>query len=662
MKIRNAVNPVYWVNRMIDKRIQHYGKGVGNEMKYNPLLVTMKSPYNDKQITRRFLENGIWYSGDEQALSYFYRKEAPKFYRYGQQSESLNYFWHNMNDNFRKIHSGFPQLISEKMVDLILGNGFALTVEGKDQENLQEDLDVILKENKINLLMNKGIETESWSGGVSWKLTRNPALSDYPIIESWQPENYTNVVISGRIVEDIFFIYYEKDNQKYRLSEIYGVDKLVGAYIDYKLEILQAEVAGQTQLEPKWLDCAISALEQTKELKRINFIGYFKRLSLYKPNKLPNSEFRYSVLGESDYAGSYGGFDAIDEILSTMIQEYRDGKLTRYFPEEYVPKNNNGEAQVPDDFKTTHIVYADSPSENVDKSRIEYLQGDLRIEKHLEGYKMWVAQALNNAGLSPLTVGITGMESIDASAESQQEREKVSIRTRNKKIELWKEFLQDIIPTALEFHYMTKDMKPNATGNFNVGTIPEFEIIATFEDYIIKSMRDRTNEVTEGIGISWDTLTGVQYVHTDKTTREQLAISARIKLDNGKEETISIAEASALQDMNLIAIDEIKEDGVDIIEIPDEIILNENGILPEEQLGNAEVGIENGAQSVEELLLNGAQITSAVAIVDNFNAGVLSYEGALEMLMTFLNIPEDKARRMLNNGVPIKPAEVVVEE
>jgi hypothetical protein len=154
------------------------------------------------------------------------------------------------NTEFRKLHSGFPQLISEKMVDLIVGNGYALTVEGDNQEELQDELDAMLIENKHNLLMNKGIETESWSGGVSWKLTRNPLISTYPIIESWQPENYTNVVVSGRIMQDIFYVYYESNNEKYRLSEIYGVDD-VGSYIDYRLERLQAETAGQTQLEPK---------------------------------------------------------------------------------------------------------------------------------------------------------------------------------------------------------------------------------------------------------------------------------------------------------------------------------------------------------------------------------------------------------------------------
>jgi len=562
-----VISPLYWANRMIDKRIQHYGKGVGTEMKYNPLLVTMKTEYNDKHMTRRLLENSILYSGIEQDLAHFYRREAPKFYRHGQQSESLNYFWANTNDDFRKIHSGFPQLMCEKMVDLIIGNGFNLTVEGKNQEELQEELDCLLKDNKISGLMSKGIETESWSGGVAWKMTHNPLISKYPIIESWQPENYTNIVISGRVVEDIFFTYYEQGTNKYRLSEMYGVGEK-GAYIDYKLEQLQFNSKGQATADATWVNVPLTKLEQTKKLKRLDFVGYFKRLSLYKPNKLPNSEFRYSILGESDFAGSYGAFDGVDEILSTWIQEFRDGKLVRYFPDELVPKNASGKSTLPDDFKRNHILYEDSPSENVDKQKIMYMQGDVRTEKHLESYKIWVTQIINNAGLSPLTVGITGLESIDASSESQQEREKVSIRTRNKKIELWKEFLTDFIKTALEFHIMTKEMTKVTDVEFIIGSIPEFDIVATFEDYIIKSKKDRTDEVAIGLNSSWDILTAVKYVHKDKTEKEQLAISARVKLEAGID-TISTAEASALQNVNLADVDVLKENKVEIIEVPE---------------------------------------------------------------------------------------------
>ena len=564
MKFKNLINPAYWFNKAIDKRIQNYSKGVGNVMQYNPLLVTMTDPRNDRHLTRRVLENSVWYSGIEQDLQYFYKTQAPKFIKSNQQSESLNYFWNKADSDIRKIHSGFPQLICEKMADLLTSSGYEIKVEGKNEEELQEELDALLEDNDFKTLLIKSIETESWSGGVSWKISYNPTISEYPIIEAWEPEHYNCTVICGRVMEDIFYIYYEKNNVTYRLSEIYGVDKTKGAYIDYRLDQLVYDGNGQEE-KGRYVNVSLAELEQTKDLKKIVFNGYFKKLSLYKANKLPNSEFRNTYIGESDYAGSYGMFDAVDEILSTFIQEYRDGKLYRYFPEEYLPKGTDGKATAINNFKKDHIIYKDSPSENVADQKIQYEQGDIRIEKHIEGYKMAVQNILNNAGLSPLTVGITGFESIDASAESQQEREKVSIRTSNKKVGMWTEFLQKILTIALELRLMTKNMQENAENVYNIKALPEFELLATFNDYIIKSKSDRTVEVQNGIGSGWDILTGVKYIHSDKTPREQLAISARVKLEQGLN-SISQAEISALNAENMINNEELIEDGVELIE------------------------------------------------------------------------------------------------
>lgn len=549
-----------WLNKIIDKRINERMKGVANTMQYNPFLVSIEDRDNDKHLTRRLLENAVWYSGIEQDIAYFYTKEAPKFYRKGQPSESMNYFWSRASNNFRKIHSGFPQLLSKKMTHLISGNGYEIKVEGDAEEELQEMLDDILEDNNFKSLIAKSIETESWSGGVSWKISWNPTVSEYPILEAWQPENYTSTMISGRVIEDIFYIYYEKGSAKYRLSEIYGVNDS-GAYIDYKLEELHYATA-----DGEWRLASLSDLDQTRDLKKVTFDGFFKRLSLYKANKLPNSEFRHSYIGESDYANSYGAFDAIDEILSTWIQEFRDGKLYRYFPKELMQRNSSGDIQMPSDFEKDHVLYEDSPSENVDKQKIIYSQGDIRVEKHIESYKVWAMHVLNNAGLSPLTVGMTGLESIDASAQSQQEREKVSIRTRNEKCELWKEFLQNILHTTLDLYYMTRNMQQNEDNTYDVGKLPEYDIKVTFNDYIIKSSADRTEEVRNGIGTSWDILTAVKYVHKDKTEREQLAISARVKLENNYQ-SITQAELSALQAENIATNDDLAEDGVEIIEV-----------------------------------------------------------------------------------------------
>lgn len=578
MRFRDVINPAYWVNKAIDNRIIKW-KGA-NQMGYNPFLTTMKFDNDDKQTTRRLLENSIWYTGNEQDLSYFYRKEAPKFYRNGEQSESLNYFWTNNEDLARKIHMGVPQLISEKMVDLIVGNGYEIKVEGNNETEVQEELDLALKDNKIKQLIGQSIETESWSGGVSWKMSYNPSISEYPIIEQWQPEHYNCVVVSGRIVEDIFYIYYQHNNNSYRLSEIYGVDD-IGAYIDYKLDMVQYQTVGQVKGEPKWIPVKLSELEETKDLQRITIAGYFKKLSLYKPNKMPNSEFRYSYMGESDYAGSYGAFDALDEIGSTWIQEFRDGKLFRYFPEELMITSSSGSYTYASQFKKQHVLYQDTPSDNADKQKIQYSQGDLRTEQHKETWKIWLTTVINNAGLSPLTIGVTGLESIDASAESQQEREKVSIRTRNKKIELWTEFLNDFLQTYTEFLYIVRGAQ-ELNGTIQAGSLPDVEVKVTFNDYIVKSKRDRTEEVQAGFGTTWDVMEGVKYVHEDKTPREQLALSARIKLENGYN-SITQAEASALQDENVETTETLEEMGIVIIPVNEEqetVVTEENELTP----------------------------------------------------------------------------------
>ena len=60
-------------------------------------------------------------------------------------SDELNYFWATNTDglNVRKIHSGIPQLISEKMVDLIMSNGYEWgiylddTLTDRDEESEQ---------------------------------------------------------------------------------------------------------------------------------------------------------------------------------------------------------------------------------------------------------------------------------------------------------------------------------------------------------------------------------------------------------------------------------------------------------------------------------------------------------------------------------------------
>ena len=58
--------------------------------------------------------------------------------------------------------------------------------------------------------------------------------------------------------------------------------------------------------------------------------------------------------------------------------------------------------------------------------------------------------AINKAGLSPTTIGLTGLESINSSQESQDAREKPSMRAREIALNGWRKTLKELFNRYLQ--------------------------------------------------------------------------------------------------------------------------------------------------------------------------------------------------------------------
>lgn len=502
-------------NRKINKV-----KGV-SEYEYDKIAAPDRQEGLRDRFTREMLINSVWYAGDDVELKQLYERDLPAYRVTRFFNDELNYFWARpqADTNFRKIHVGIPQLISEKMVDLLTSNGYEFNVyddTGREEENEENKnrLFEILDFNNFELLLPEGIETESWSGGVAIKLSANKKYK-YPIIEIIQPEEYEPRVEAGRIVEDIFIKYFNKDNTIYKLKEYYGIDD-IGGYIKYKLF--------RKTTEDNWEDTALTELEQTKDLKDVYFRGIYEKFSIYKPNKLPNSMFRGSRLGESDYSGSHGMFDAIDEIYSTMVQEFRDGKIKNFWPSALLPVDPISQKEyIPDSFKKDFVVYNSGVGEKEKPDKPEIIQGEIHSEKYVEAFKKSLEVVLNNAGLSPQTVGLTGLESVSASEESQELREKTSVRTREKKVSLWEKSLSKLFELVLMLDDIKNGKKPD-----------EYVVDVIFNDYKIQTLKDKTEIASMGrAAMIWDIKSAVEYVHDELTEEQQILMVVRIKIENG---------------------------------------------------------------------------------------------------------------------------------
>ena len=96
------------------------------QFEYNTHLAPGRKETLRDRYTRTLLINSTWYGGNDLELKKLYQRDLKSFKVDEMTSDELNYFWATNTDglNVRKIHSGIPQLISEKMVDLIMSNGY----------------------------------------------------------------------------------------------------------------------------------------------------------------------------------------------------------------------------------------------------------------------------------------------------------------------------------------------------------------------------------------------------------------------------------------------------------------------------------------------------------------------------------------------------------
>jgi len=540
-----------------NKKVSKYLLGRSNEVEFNPLLTNM--PYTQTDNVRygmRLLENKAWYSGEVKDLSRFYtqvthqqrttKDEVSASFK-TRRFNSTNadkmlertWFWATafINnsagiDSHVRYTIGVAPKIPSTMATLVIGNGYDYLIElenASEEENDEalERLDYILNENSFDKLLRKALETESWAGGVAFKISFHKEF-DTPVLEVISPLNYKSRKIANRVVEDIFQTFYKKDENTYKLQEIYGVDN-EGAYIKFKLEEIGNFAASK---EEDWIEVPLDTIEETAGFEDIHIKGYFKRLSIYKPNKAINNQFPDSLMGESDFSGSYAALNNLDEIYSTWAQELRDAKLQRYMPDTLADTDEEGIGYHPDFLKTTHIMLKGGVGQDAD-DKVEYKQGNINTDKHLAGIKQNYQIILNNAGLSPLTFGITGLEAMNSGEASQHEREKVSIRTRNDKVQSMEYTLNTIMPILFDVDQLEHNLMKEEEGSLTAVIKPS-EVTFTFKDYIVKTMKDRTLEAQIGLESgSWDLKFATSYVHEDMPEDEQVLLRVNSKIEHG---------------------------------------------------------------------------------------------------------------------------------
>lgn len=518
-----------WLTSRRLNRLEGDLKMLQNKINFNPkYAIGLEDIETSEYFTQRLEEYRIWYMGSSRLLREMYRTHK--------MDGKLNYFWHKAPVNYRLVHSGIPGLISKKMATILFGRGHKVELEvfndkGDVDESKTEQAQELVDNLRTIVDMDERLEragqNESWGGHIFFKFSHKISLSNYPILEVADIRKASVVKERGITKAIIFKYWYTVRTIEYRLDEIYTTNESGDAIIENRLYKLKPD-GKEERVE-------LTEIAETSKIKPIfTYTGLKGMLAFDKPNMTPSHEFMDSDYGASDYEGSIDSFDALDEAYSELIRELRANKTLRFIPKTMVP-HIDGVAMLPDEF-IDNFVQTDGDEDQNTEEKINITPIPDKTEQHLIKWRTALTTAINNAGLSPFALGITGLESISSSAESQQERNKTTLETRDKKHKIWKPFLEDVYMKMLEMNsWLQTNTTANQEGFADIDLdFSNMNVKVSFNDYVITSQKEQIE--TWGGAKSTrvaSTETAIKAIHPDWSETQIMDEVNRIRFEEG---------------------------------------------------------------------------------------------------------------------------------
>ncbi|WP_312667434.1 hypothetical protein [Tissierella praeacuta] len=415
------------------------------------------------------LRNRIWYRGDPSELDQFFKQMATD-------DVGKSRFWAavpSADSSIRKFHSGLPGEIVDKLADIVIADLDSIELS-------EQDLwDEISLDNKFSdEILGGAIKDTLICGDGAFKLSVDTEITEYPIIEFFSGSDVDYRYKRGRLQEIVFYAYYTHEKETYRLEEIYGK-----GYIDYKL------------YDKNNKEVPLSKVPEISHLSKVTFTGDFIMAVPMKFFKSPKFENR----GNSIFERKSDNFDALDEVISQWIDAIRAGRVKTYIPEDLVPRNpDTGAVMRPNPFDNQFFKTGSNMAEE-GKDKIDQKQAEINYTAFVESYANTLDMCLQGI-ISPATLGID-LKKTD-NAEAQREKEKTTLYTRGKIIDVLVEVIPLLIDTVLKVYDTMKGINQGeyeATINFGEYASPDFdstvEVVGKAKTFGIMSLEQCIEEL-----------------------------------------------------------------------------------------------------------------------------------------------------------------------
>ena len=437
--------------------------------------------------------NLLWYRGDASELHQFYTSfddnaGNTKFWR-GQGTTGVN---------IRKIHTGLPSLIVDRLADIVLDD--MNEIEFPDSVPNKKRWDEISKEYNFAKLIKDAIKVVLWGGDGAFKISYDPDMSDFPIIEFYGADRIRFEQKRGRLQGIVFKTERMKKDRKFVLFEKYGRNGI-------SYELVNSDGKNVT----------VSEIEDFSDLLPIQ---YTNNLIWAVPLMFDESP-KFPGRGKSLFDTKSDAFDAFDEVFSQWMDALRDNRTKTYIPDTLLPLNSDGKPLKPNSFDNRYTKTDSQGASETKGDQISVESGNLQADGLLATYVTALDLCLQGI-ISPSTLGID-VKKLD-NAESQREKEKATLYTRNRIVGI----LEEVIPELIQTIFATIDTLEGKA-------ISPVKAVVTFGEYANPSFEAVVDTVGKAKQYGIMSLERcVREMYGDSMEEEEvLAEVARIKEESG---------------------------------------------------------------------------------------------------------------------------------
>ena len=469
----------------------------------------------------RLEEYNTWYAGDSARILNFYTRADFIDFNYDPiyNRNMRNLFWAQSasENDYKRTHSGQPRNI----VDTLSGIVSVPHVKSSIDE-YNKRLKKILKENNYNELLSQEARpltlVEGWGG---WKINFNEDISDTPILLYYRAESVDFIYRNRRLIAIVYQDYYtDEDDNKYvlfetrRLERKVVVDERTGLrskkmclIIEKELFKFLTDVANHIEKVP--LD-TLPELEDVLPCLVIENCPYF----LGAPNIYYYDSTELSP-GRSIFTGKIDLFDDLDKALSQSSNAITRSTPIEYIDSQYLERDENtGQPKQPKLFDRKYIMVSSVLTGDGQMSRqpVTVTQPSINFESYSNAAIQILLQILNGI-ISPATIGLDVAKKDNA--ESQREKEKVTIFTRNGLIATEKP-----VQESLMIQLLIADQLLHSEKEYNSIELPEDEsgwgISVKYDEFADASFEAKLETVLTGWqgGIMSDEM-AIEYLHKD---------------------------------------------------------------------------------------------------------------------------------------------------